>query len=92
MAEPDLWTGRSRPHGDCRTAVAVKEEEMRQEAIRAAAARMSRQCVSVIEDALLHWELADAEREFFDLILAGLEELHREKLLDVRGAGENGAR
>jgi hypothetical protein len=40
--------------------------------------RIARKCRHVIEDALYEWELGEVEREFFEVILAGMLESDHE--------------
>ncbi|HVX12731.1 MAG TPA: hypothetical protein VHC22_16235 [Pirellulales bacterium] len=48
------------------------------EKLREAASRMARQLVQVVEPVLYGWEVAEAEGEFFEVVLAGLRELEGE--------------
>lgn len=45
------------------------------QSIEEAAREMAERCREVIEDALMHWELGDVEREFRNVILQGLMRL-----------------
>lgn len=52
------------------------------EALHEAAKRMARLCRHVVEDALYEWELGEVEREFFEVILAGMSESNHESKPD----------